>query len=105
MKTNFFLYSSERPLKIAYGNIYDVVDVNAEENFYITPAGCYGIIRRREERKLTINKRLEVILRKISSQWSSEKIEEISRKQTRGRFSSSELSNKIKEGNTLSLFD
>lgn len=78
---------SEQPSESKYGNLFDVIDVEAPENFYITPAGCKGILRRKEERKLTINPRLEKVLREISSIWTDEKIEEISRKQRRGRFS------------------
>ena len=59
----------------------------ADEKFYLTPVGCSGILRRKEERGLTINKRLELVLRKISSAWSEEQIESVSRKQSRGRFS------------------
>lgn len=83
MKLNF----SEQPLKPALGNIFDVIDVHAAENFYITPVGCKGILRRKEERRLSINHRLEIALQKISSMWSDERIEEVSRKQSRGRFS------------------
>jgi len=78
---------SEQPSKPVFGNLFDVIDVDAPENFYITPAGCKGILRRKEERKLSINPRLEEVLRQISSTWSDEKIEKISRKQSRGRFS------------------
>jgi DNA (cytosine-5)-methyltransferase 1 len=81
------LNCSEKPSVIQYGNLFNVIDVAAPENFYITPAGCKGILRRKEERKLSINSRLEEVLREISSMWTEEKIEAISRKQSRGRFS------------------
>ena len=75
------------PVNTIFGNIKDIVDVAADEKFYLTPVGCSGILRRKEERGLTINKRLELVLRKISSAWSEEQIESVSRKQSRGRFS------------------
>jgi len=78
---------SDQPSEAALGNLFDVIDVDAAANFYITPVGCKGILRRKEERKLSINPRLEEVLRGIASTWSDEKIEEISRKQSRGRFS------------------
>jgi DNA (cytosine-5)-methyltransferase 1 len=78
---------SDEPSKPVLGNLFDVIDVDAAENFYITPAGCKGILRRKEERRLSMNPRLEEVLRTIASMWSDEKIEEISRRQSRGRFS------------------
>jgi DNA (cytosine-5)-methyltransferase 1 len=82
-----YLNASAQPENPTIGNIFNIVDIDAEENFYITPVGCKGILRRKQERKLSINKRLEEVLESISSQWSHEKIEAISRKQNRGRFS------------------
>jgi DNA (cytosine-5)-methyltransferase 1 len=79
---------TEIPEHPTIGNIADIIDVDAPENFYISPVGCKGILRRKEERQLTINPRLEEVLKSISSQWSNEKIEAISRVQSRGRFSS-----------------
>jgi DNA (cytosine-5)-methyltransferase 1 len=95
---------SEKPLNNILGNIFEVIDVEAAEKFYITPAGCKGILRRKEERKLSMNNRLEEVLREISSEWSSEKIELISRKQSRGRFSTSLPVKNIEERFSYSLF-
>jgi DNA (cytosine-5)-methyltransferase 1 len=92
---------SEQPSECVYGNLFDVIEVGAAENFYITPAGCKGILRRKEERKLSMNARLEEVLHEISSRWSDEKIEEISRKQSRGRFSDGASS--VIETNDLSF--
>ena len=78
---------SDKPLEVTHSRLFDIIDINASENFYITPAGCKGILRRKEERGTSINPRLEVVLRNVSSMWSDEKIEKISRKQSRGRFS------------------
>jgi len=78
---------TEIPENPIIGSLYDIIEVDAPENFYISPVGCKGILRRREERQLTINPRLEEVLKSISSLWSDEKIETISRAQSRGRFS------------------
>ena len=82
-----FINGTLTPLNPVIGDIKKIIDTNAEEKYYITPVGCKGILRRKIERQLTINQRLETVLREISSTWSDEKIEKISMKQTRGRFS------------------
>ncbi|MDI9333198.1 MAG: DNA cytosine methyltransferase [Cytophagales bacterium] len=96
---------SERPVNSQYGNLFDVIDVHASENFYITPVGCKGILRRKEERQLSMNLRLETVLQTISSQWSDEKIEAISMIQNRGRFSSSSTTLTTRQTTTPSLFE
>jgi len=97
------------PLDPKYGNIYDVIDVDADEKFYITPVGCKGILRRKEERNLRINLRLEAALKEISSTWTDDDIEAVSMRQSRGRFSKSPASSasiKIKsEDKSLSLWE
>jgi DNA (cytosine-5)-methyltransferase 1 len=84
----YALNGSEIPREITLGKMFDIIDVEAAENFYISPVGCKGILRRKEERQLSINPKLEVVLKSVSSQWTSERIEQISKKQSRGRFSS-----------------
>jgi DNA (cytosine-5)-methyltransferase 1 len=103
-----YFNSSSFPLIPEYGNLFDVIDVDADEKFYITPVGCKGILRRKDERSLTINPRLEIALRKISSTWSDEAIEAVSRRQSRGRFSqaiSDVITKPKKKDNNLSLWD
>jgi DNA (cytosine-5)-methyltransferase 1 len=78
---------SDVPENIVNGTLKDIIDTDASSNFYISPAGCYGIIRRKNERSLKILPRLEEVLIDISSQWSPDKIEKVSRVQKRGRFS------------------
>lgn len=82
-----YFNSSPAPLNPKYGNIYDIIDVEADERFYITPVGCKGILRRKEERNLRISPRLEKALIDISSTWTDDDIEIVSRRQARGRFS------------------
>lgn len=64
-----------------------IASPDAPEDIFISPVGCYGIVRRKQERNLKINPRLEEVLLSISSQMSPEEIEKRSRIQKRGRFS------------------
>ena len=82
------LNTSVIPSKPAYGSMVDIVDENPPSKIYISPTGCYGIIRRKNERNLKINSRLEQILIGIAKESTIEEIEKRSRVQKRGRFSS-----------------
>ena len=75
------------PYDAQYGSMQKIVSPDAPEDIYISPVGCYGIIRRKEERHLKINKRLEEVLLQISSMMSADEIEKRSRVQRRGRLS------------------
>jgi DNA (cytosine-5)-methyltransferase 1 len=99
------LNCSEKPINIQHGSLFDVIETQAAENFYITPVGCKGILRRKEERQLSMNARLEAVLHSISSQWSEEKIEAISMIQNRGRFSSPSTTLIKRETSAASLFE
>lgn len=79
------------PKNCVFGNMVDIVSSNAPEDIYISPVGCYGIIRRKHERNLSINKRLEEVLLEISSTMSHEEIEKKSKVQKRGQFSTDEV--------------
>lgn len=82
-----FLNGTEIPENIISSNIADIIQTEVPENFYISPAGCAGILRRKNERNLKINKRLEQVLSLVSSQWTEEEILKKSLVQKRGRFS------------------
>jgi DNA (cytosine-5)-methyltransferase 1 len=82
-----YLNGSLMPCKQKQGDLESIIDVCAEEKLYITPVGCKGILRRKEERKMSMNRRLEIVLTDISSKWSIDEIEAISRIQPRGQFS------------------
>ncbi len=75
------------PEKCVFKNMQDIVSANVPEDIYISPVGCYGIVRRKLERNLKMNSRLEEVLLSISSKMSFEEIEKKSRVQQRGRFS------------------
>lgn len=100
-----YLNGTTSPNHPVDGDIKKIIDVNAEEKFYITQVGCKGILRRKQERGLTMNTRLEEVLRSTSATWSDEAIEAVSRKQPRGRFSTSIVQTKVKQFTNLSLWD
>lgn len=75
------------PEHIVQSNIADIIDTNAEEELFISPVGCNGILRRAEERGMRINPRLEEIMKNIVAQMDDEEIERISRIQPRGEYS------------------
>ncbi len=79
------------PENCVFSDMKDIVSADASEDIYLSPVGCYGIIRRKQERNLKINARLEEVLLEISSQMSPEEIEKRSRVQKRGRYSNTEL--------------
>lgn len=81
--------TSSRPEKAVQSSLYDILDVDAPSNIYITPVGCAGMIRRKTERNLKMNPRLEVVMQAIANEMSEEEIEKRSRVQKRGAFSSS----------------
>jgi DNA (cytosine-5)-methyltransferase 1 len=87
---NFYgLNVSPQPEHCIFSDMSAIVCAHAPEEIHISPAGCYGIIRRKQERNLKINPRLEEVLLEISGTWSAEAIEKRSRIQKRGRFSES----------------
>ncbi|MBE6364295.1 MAG: restriction endonuclease subunit M [Lentisphaerae bacterium] len=69
-----------------FGSMIDVISVNRDESLYISPVGCSGIIRRKQERNLKINIELEKVLLKRSCEMPFEEIEKKSRIQRRGRY-------------------
>ncbi len=82
-KINF----SEVPNDPFFTSMEDLVDPNPPEDIFISPVGCNGILRRKDERRLKINPRLEIVLQNISSTMSKDEIERISLIQPRGEYS------------------
>lgn len=82
-----FINCTYQPADCSFDSLYSIVDEDAPEDIYISPVGCYGIIRRKNERNLRINPHLEDILYKISSTMEPEEIERKSRIQHRGKHS------------------
>lgn len=78
---------SARPEVVVQSRLADIIDSNAEEDLFISPVGCKGILRRCEERGMNMNPRLKAIMERIASKMNDEDIERISRRQRRGEFS------------------
>lgn len=83
------------PEKCSFVSMKEIVSPDAPDDIYISPVGCYGIVRRKMERNLKINPRLEAVLRSISSEMAPEEIEKRSRIQHRGRFSTPNGSDRV----------
>lgn len=79
--------TSSIPNECNYCSLLDIVSKDAPKSIYISPVGCRGIVRRKEERKININERLEEVLLKISDEMDEEEIEKRSRIQKRGKYS------------------
>ncbi|MDE7433020.1 MAG: DNA cytosine methyltransferase [Lachnospiraceae bacterium] len=60
---NEWINASTYPYDYKLTHLLDVVDIDAEEKYYLSPAGCAGIVRRKIERNTGINERLEFHLR------------------------------------------
>jgi cytosine-specific methyltransferase len=98
--TDIFLFSSEieyiEYVKINYSSVpnqmkssslVDIVDTEAPSNIFLSPVACAGILRRKQERNLRMNSRLEILMQKISNTMSEDEIEKKSRVQKRGAYS------------------
>lgn len=94
---NLYLNASVIPNDYVFGNMKDIVDCNPPKEIYISPVGSHGIIRRKDERNLSMNERLEMILRRTAEKMPIEKINKISRVQKRGRFSEGKKESQEKE--------
>ena len=95
------------PEESSFNSLQSIISADAPEDIYISPVGCNGILRRKNERNLKINSRLEKVLESISSQMSEAEIEKRSRVQKRGRLSTTKKIEKNIQVNDIqiSLFD
>lgn len=89
------------PEDVSFGTMYDIVSKDAPKGIYLSPTGGYGIIRRKNERNMNMNQRLEELLMKNAKKLSKEEIEKRSRVQKRGKYSRQKKGN-IKQ---ISMFD
>lgn len=80
--------ATAEPENPEFGNMYDIVSPDAPDDIYISPVACHGIVRRKTERNLSINPRLEEILLSCASRMPLREIETRSRIQKRGKYSS-----------------
>ncbi len=81
------LNCTEIPEDCEFKTLPEIVTSDVPEEIFISPVGCHGIIRRRKERNMPINQRLEEILVNASRRMPMEEIERRSRVQPRGKFS------------------
>lgn len=109
---NTTLNCSPAPSKIIPYDISTILDIDPPKQIYISPVGCAGILRRKEERNINMNSRLQEALATCAAQMSPKEIEQISKKQKRGRFSNIALKEKTDSNNAkkdktkqLTLFD
>ena len=64
VKTTYnWINASLYPYDYKLSHMLDIVDTEAPEKYYLSPAGCAGIVRRKLERNSGINERLELHLR------------------------------------------
>lgn len=82
---------TEKPEKCIFKTLREIVSSNVPKEIYISPVGCSGIIRRKYERNLKINTRLEQALIRGARMMSEEEIEKKSRVQSRGKYSCNEV--------------
>lgn len=82
------------PENAKFGTMEDIVSPQAPEKIYLSPVGCYGIVRRADERNAKINPRLREVLLSISSEMDDDEIEKRSRIQKRGAYSQKKSNNK-----------
>lgn len=87
LKGDIKINTSAIPSNCEFRSMQDIVSADAPLDIYISPVGCHGILRRKQERNLSINQRLEEVLTSISNQMSLDEIERKSLVQKRGQYS------------------
>jgi DNA (cytosine-5)-methyltransferase 1 len=58
-----WLNATSCPYDYKIAHMLDIIDTDADEKYYLSPAGCAGIVRRKIERNAGINPQLEYHLR------------------------------------------
>lgn len=56
---HYWINASSFPYNYKLTHMLDIVDTKADEKYYLSPAGCAGIVRRSKERNAGINERLK----------------------------------------------
>ena len=80
------LNCSALPENCSFCDMCEILSPEAPESIFISPVGCYGIIRRKKERNHSMNARLKEILLDIASQMPTDEIERKSRVQQRSKM-------------------
>ena len=65
---SIYLNSSVSPNNPTYGNLKDIAQSkDVPEKFYLSPKGCRGILRRKNERNINMNPELESLMQKTAN--------------------------------------
>ncbi len=83
-----------KPENVVLGNMEDVVSAYDVPDVYLSPVGCAGILRRKKERDMSMNKRLEEVLSASVEKMPPSEIERKSRVQKRGKYSNPKKENR-----------
>lgn len=75
--------TSKIPNECKFSTMKDIVAPEESNKLFLSPVGCYGILRRKNERNMNINSELEKYLEKGSFEMSLEDIEKKSKIQKR----------------------
>ena len=92
------------PNNYSFGTMKSIVDSHPPKGIYISPVGAHGILRRKNERNINMNKRLEEILIHTSSKMHIDEINKVSMVQKRGRIGTANLNLDI-QGKQLTIED
>ena len=68
-----------------FGSIKNIISFFSDDSIFISPVGCFGILRRAYEKNIKLNQSLEKVLTIISSQMDKEEINRRSLVQRRGK--------------------
>lgn len=111
INNNISLNCTPIPENAHFSHMKDIVTSDVPEKIYISPVGCHGILRRKQERKISMNHRLEQVLLENCSNCSKEEIEKKSKVQKRGKFSTikkhinTDKLNSVNKTVQISMFD
>ncbi len=78
---------SSIPEKCKFCSIKDIISFFSDDSIFISPVGCYGILRRAYEKNIRLNQALEKALTMISSKMDKDEIDKRSLVQKRGKMS------------------
>lgn len=66
LNNDIFINGSLSSNDIKLSNLFDIIDTNPSKNLYLSSQASNGIIRRKYEKKINMNQRLEILLKKQS---------------------------------------
>lgn len=86
LKDGLRLNCTAIPEHSKFASLQNIISVDVPEAIYISSVGCQGILRRKNERNISINLRLEEVLSEIAAKMPEEEIEKKSLVQRRGKY-------------------